>query len=106
MKLEPEYKPLTFQDLRDRVEAQIFGPDKKRKITVFSDLELHDDGTLHLDGVSVRDSEGSGEGLMVYIKPEHVVGFLESAAKLQAQLKKLGLLPKPVKKVDKVAGKK
>lgn len=68
---------------------------KPMKITMFSDLELHDDGSLHLDGVTTQ----VGENHSFHIKPENVLEFLESAIKLHAQLKKKGLLPKPAKEV-------
>ncbi len=71
----------------------------KRSITLFSDLELHADGTLHLDGVSIRDTNADGDGVTAYIQPEHVDEFLKSCAKIHRELKKRGLLPQLVKKV-------
>lgn len=64
-----------------------------RKIVLFSELELHGDDTLSLDGVSVRDSKLDGEGgLACYIPAEHVEEFLDSCLAIRKNLKKRGLL--------------
>lgn len=97
------YKTNGLENLKNELMMYTWNPKpeeiKPMKITVFSDLELHDDGSLHLDGLSVRNSNMTGDGVVTFIRSENVLEFLESAIKIHAQLKKKGLLPKPAKEV-------
>lgn len=61
------------------------------KVTVYADVELHTDGSLHLDGMGFQ----RGEEMLAFIHPHEVEGFLAECAKIHKRLKERKLFLKP-----------